>query len=201
MRPRLVFPFTAIVGQESIKLALLLNAISPTIGGVLIRGHKGTAKSTAVRALAHLLPDIEVVTGCPFGCAPADTPEACPHCAVTTAERQPYSRPASLVELPLGATEDRVVGTLDIERALKTGEKHFESGLLAAAHRGLAGIEGEGLFQVLLGQPFVQVVDCDRMIRMSLINRKTHRNSRFRHRAGEEDIWRQAHLAARFCQM
>ena len=141
MRPRVVFPFTAIVGQESIKLALLLNAISPTIGGVLIRGHKGTAKSTAVRALAHLLPDIEVVTGCPFGCAPADTPEACPHCAVTTAERQPYSRPASLVELPLGATEDRVVGTLDIERALKVGEKHFEPGLLAAAHRGVLYID------------------------------------------------------------
>src|ERR671935_2595607 len=84
MRTRVVFPFTAIVGQESIKLALLLNAISPTIGGVLIRGHKGTAKSTAVRALAHLLPDIEVVVGCPFGCAPADASEICPHCTVTT---------------------------------------------------------------------------------------------------------------------
>src|SRR5438552_18718624 len=92
MRTRVVFPFTAIVGQESIKLALLLNAISPAIGGVLIRGHKGTAKSTAVRALAHLLPDIEVVLGCPFGCAPADIAEDCQHCAVTTAERRPWTR-------------------------------------------------------------------------------------------------------------
>lgn len=141
MHARVVFPFTAIVGQESIKLALLLNAISPAIGGVLIRGHKGTAKSTAVRALARLLPDIEVVLGCPFGCAPTDAPEACPHCAVTTATRRPGTRAATLVELPLGATEDRVVGTLDIERALKTGEKHFEPGLLAAAHRGVLYID------------------------------------------------------------
>ena len=82
MRTRAVFPFTAIVGQESIKVALLLNAISPLIGGVLIRGHKGTAKSTAVRALSRLLPDIEVVAGCPFACALSDDPEVCPHCAV-----------------------------------------------------------------------------------------------------------------------
>jgi magnesium chelatase subunit D len=141
MSTRLVFPFTAIVGQESIKLALLLNAISPAIGGVLIRGHKGTAKSTAVRALARLLPDIEVVAGCPFACAPSDAPEGCPHCAGRTAARQSLTRPAALVELPLGATEDRVVGTLDIERALKTGEKHFEPGLLAATHRGLLYID------------------------------------------------------------
>jgi len=141
MRTRVVFPFTAIVGQEAIKLALLLNAISPTIGGVLIRGHKGTAKSTAVRALAHLLPDIEVVVGCPFGCAPTDASEVCPHCAANTTERRPLLRPAALVELPLGATEDRVVGTLDIERALKMGEKHFEPGLLAAAHRGVLYID------------------------------------------------------------
>ena len=141
MRTRVVFPFTAIVGQESIKLALLLNAISPVIGGVLIRGHKGTAKSTAVRALSRLLPDIEVVAGCPFACALSDEPEVCPHCAVHPATRQPMTRPAALVELPLGATEDRVVGTLDIERALKSGEKHFESGLLAAAHRGVLYID------------------------------------------------------------
>src|SRR5262247_3076583 len=101
MRTRAVFPFTAIVGQESIKLALLLNAISPVIGGVLIRGHKGTAKSTAVRALAHLLPAIEVVVGCPFGCAPADAAEVCPHCTVNTTERQSMLRSAALVELPL----------------------------------------------------------------------------------------------------
>ena len=141
MRIRVVFPFTAIVGQESIKLALLLNAISPVIGGVLIRGHKGTAKSTAVRALSRLLPDIEVVAGCPFACALSDDPEVCPHCVVQPVVRQPMTRPAALVELPLGATEDRVVGTLDIERALKSGEKHFEPGLLAAAHRGLLYID------------------------------------------------------------
>src|SRR5919108_1891323 len=98
MRTRAVFPFTAIVGQESIKLALLLNAISPAIGGVLIRGHKGTAKSTAVRALSRLLPDIEVVAGCPFACALADAPDICPHCAVSAAARQPMIRSAALVE-------------------------------------------------------------------------------------------------------
>lgn len=141
MRPRVVFPFTAIVGQDAIKLALLLNAIHPAIGGVLIRGHKGTAKSTAVRALARLLPDLEVVTGCPFACAPQDDPEACPHCATAETERRPQTRPAAMVELPLGATEDRVVGTLDIERALQTGTRHFEPGLLAAAHRGVLYID------------------------------------------------------------
>jgi magnesium chelatase subunit D len=141
MNTRAIFPFTAIVGQESIKLALLLNAISPAIGGVLIRGHKGTAKSTAVRALACLLPEIEVVAGCPFACAPSDIPDSCPYCAVHAPERRSITRPATLVELPLGVTEDRVVGTLDIERALKTGEKHFEPGLLAAAHRGLLYID------------------------------------------------------------
>ncbi|MGE3538555.1 MAG: putative cobaltochelatase [Candidatus Tectimicrobiota bacterium] len=141
MRPRLVFPFTAIVGQEAIKLALLLNAVYPAIGGVLIRGHKGTAKSTAVRALARLLPDLQVVSGCPFACAPEDDPSACPHCASVTDGRQTHTRLASMVELPLGATEDRVVGTLDIERALQTGSRHFEPGLLAAAHRGVLYID------------------------------------------------------------
>ncbi len=141
MNGRTVFPFTAIVGHDDIKLALLLNAISPAISGVLVRGHKGTAKSTAVRALASLLPDIEVVAGCPFACALSSPAEDCPHCAVHVAERQGLTRPASLVELPLGVTEDRVAGTLDIERALKTGEKHFEAGLLASAHRGLLYID------------------------------------------------------------
>lgn len=141
MSARVVFPFPAIVGQEAIKLALLLNAIYPAIGGVLIRGHKGTAKSTAVRALAHLLPDIEVVAGCPFASAPQDDPTVCPHCTTCTTTRLVQTRPASLVELPLGATEDRVVGTLDIERALQTGMRHFEPGLLAAAHRGVLYID------------------------------------------------------------
>ncbi len=141
MSARHVFPFPAIVGQEEIKLALLLNAISPAIGGVLIRGHKGTAKSTAVRALSRILPAIEVVSGCPFACDPASTPEACPHCATAPTARQSTIRPSRLVELPLGVTEDRVAGTLDIERALKSGEKHFEPGLLAAAHRGMLYID------------------------------------------------------------
>ncbi len=141
MSARQVFPFPAIVGQEEIKLALLLNAISPAIGGVLIRGHKGTAKSTAVRALSRILPDIEVVASCPFMCTPASAPEACPHCDTAPEARQSTVRPARLVELPLGVTEDRVAGTLDIERALKSGEKHFEPGLLAAAHRGMLYID------------------------------------------------------------
>ncbi len=136
-----VFPFPAIVGQASIKLALLLNAISPAIGGVLIRGHKGTAKSTAVRALSRILPDIEVIADCPFACDPASAPESCPHCATDPKARQSRVRSARLVELPLGVTEDRVAGTLDIERALKSGEKHFEPGLLAAAHRGMLYID------------------------------------------------------------
>ncbi len=141
MSARHVFPFPAIVGQEEIKLALLLNAISPAIGGVLIRGHKGTAKSTAVRALSRILPDIEVVSGCPFTCAPSSAPEACPHCEAAPELRSSAVRSARLVELPLGVTEDRVAGTLDIERALKSGEKHFEPGLLAAAHRGMLYID------------------------------------------------------------
>jgi magnesium chelatase subunit D len=141
MSVRQVFPFPAIVGQEDIKLALLLNAISPAIGGVLIRGHKGTAKSTAVRALSRILPDLEVVTNCPFMCDPTSEPESCPYCATVSIARQATIRPARLVELPLGVTEDRVAGTLDIERALKSGEKHFEPGLLAAAHRGMLYID------------------------------------------------------------
>ena len=141
MSARFIFPFPAIVGQEEIKLALLLNAISPAIGGVLIRGHKGTAKSTAVRALARILPDLEVVAGCPFMCDPAASPDACPYCAASPDARPSTVRAAHLVELPLGVTEDRVAGALDIERALKSGEKHFEPGLLAAAHRGMLYID------------------------------------------------------------
>lgn len=141
MSPRTIFPFTAIVGQEAVKLGLILNAISPAIGGVLIRGHKGTAKSTAVRALSQLLPELEVVAGCPFVCSPSSPREECPHCSMTETTRETMFRAASLVELPLGVTEDRVAGTLDIERALKTGEKEFEPGLLAAAHQGMLYID------------------------------------------------------------
>ena len=108
---------------------------------MLIRGHKGTAKSTAVRALARILPDLQVVASCPFMCDPTASPDACPHCAESPDARPSAIRAAHLVELPLGVTEDRVAGALDIERALKSGEKHFEPGLLAAAHRGMLYID------------------------------------------------------------
>jgi Mg-chelatase subunit ChlI len=139
-----IFPFTAIVGQERMKMALILNAISPQIGGVLIRGERGTAKSTAARALAALLPDIEVVADCPFGCHPHRPDRQCDNCRerVERGEQLPVSRHRTrFVDLPVSATEDRVVGTLDIERAIKKGERHFEPGVLAAANRGLLYVD------------------------------------------------------------
>jgi magnesium chelatase subunit D len=143
-RSRLVFPFSAIVGQENMKKALLLNAINTKIGGLLLRGQKGTAKSMAVRALAQLLPRIDVVSDCPFLCEPECGEELCDACAARVAEGEKLGvarRQVPVVELPIGATEDRVVGTLDIERAIKSGEKHFEPGLLAAANRGILYID------------------------------------------------------------
>jgi magnesium chelatase subunit D len=134
------FPFTAIVGQTAMKRALLLNAINPKIGGVLIRGKKGTAKSTAVRSLAALLPEVTVVRGCPYSCPPEVRQGLCQWC-------QPGSDAPSvihqvrIVDLPVGATEDRLVGSLDIEEAIKTGAKSFEPGLIAAAHRGILYID------------------------------------------------------------
>ncbi|MEM3451015.1 MAG: putative cobaltochelatase [Nitrososphaerales archaeon] len=136
-RTKTVYPFTAIVGQEKMKTALILNVINPKIGGVLLRGEKGTGKSLAVRALADLLPEIEVVAGCPFNCDPSNPKEMCDICSskVAAGENLPVvKKRVSVVELPLGATEDRLVGTLDIEKAIKTGEKHFEPGLLAEAN-------------------------------------------------------------------
>ncbi|MFH8498327.1 putative cobaltochelatase [Streptomyces coeruleorubidus] len=134
------FPFTAVVGQDDLRLALLLNAVSPAVGGVLVRGEKGTAKSTAVRALSALMPQVDVVPECRFSCDPGSPDPACPdgpH-APGTAGR---SRPARMVELPVGASEDRLVGALDIERALSEGVKAFEPGLLAAAHRGILYVD------------------------------------------------------------
>ncbi|MGW6905517.1 putative cobaltochelatase [Streptomyces sp. NPDC054940] len=133
------FPFTAVVGQDDLRLALLLNAVSPAVGGVLVRGEKGTAKSTAVRALSALMPEVPVVPGCRFSCAPAAPDPACPdgpHEAGAGTQR-----PARMVELPVGASEDRLVGALDIERALAEGVKAFEPGLLADAHRGILYVD------------------------------------------------------------
>ncbi|MEU3773848.1 putative cobaltochelatase [Streptomyces sp. NPDC032472] len=133
------FPFTAVVGQDDLRLALLLNAVSPAVGGVLVRGEKGTAKSTAVRALSALLPQVDVVPGCRFSCAPAAPDPACPD-----GPHEPgpgTARPARMVELPVGASEDRLVGALDIERALADGVKAFEPGLLADAHRGILYVD------------------------------------------------------------
>ncbi|MFF4271348.1 putative cobaltochelatase [Streptomyces sp. NPDC001536] len=133
------FPFTAVVGQDDLRLALLLNAVSPAVGGVLVRGEKGTAKSTAVRALSALLPEVSVVAGCRFSCDPTKPDPACPdgpHEAGTGT-----SRASRMVELPVGASEDRLVGALDIERALAEGVKAFEPGLLADAHRGILYVD------------------------------------------------------------
>jgi Mg-chelatase subunit ChlI len=139
-----IYPFTAIVGQERMKRALILNAVSPRIGGVLIRGERGTAKSTAARALAALLPFVSVVKDCRFGCDPDRPATWCTECR----ERSPDGellpvvlQPTSFVNLPVSATEDRVVGTLDIEKAIQKGERHFEPGVLAAANRGLLYID------------------------------------------------------------
>ncbi|SHI28521.1 putative cobaltochelatase [Streptomyces sp. 3214.6] len=133
------FPFTAVVGQDDLRLALLLNAVSPAVGGVLVRGEKGTAKSTAVRALSALLPELDVVSGCRFSCDPGSPDPACPD-----GPHEPgafATRPARMVELPVGASEDRLVGALDIERALAEGVKAFEPGLLADAHRGILYVD------------------------------------------------------------
>jgi magnesium chelatase subunit D len=134
------YPFSAIVGLDDLELALLLNAVSPAIGGVLVRGEKGTAKSTIVRGLAALLPPVHVVTGCRFACDPAAPDPRCPD-GPHAPEASTSSRPARLVELPVGASEDRLVGSLDLERALTSGVKAFEPGLLAAAHRGVLYVD------------------------------------------------------------
>ncbi len=138
-----VFPFTALVEQEAMKTALALNALNPGIGGVLIRGEKGTAKSTAVRAFARLLPELSVTEGCPYACDPAED-HPCPHCDPLRAQGTRLTavrRPVRVVELPVGATEDRVIGTLDLERAIKDGDRIFEPGLLAAANRGILYVD------------------------------------------------------------
>jgi Mg-chelatase subunit ChlI len=139
-----IYPFTAIVGQERMKRALVLNAVDPRIGGVLIRGERGTAKSTAARALAALLPHVAVVGDCRFGCNPDRPTTWCTECRERTARGDTLPvelRPTPFINLPVSATEDRVVGTLDIEQAIQKGERHFEPGVLAAANRGLLYID------------------------------------------------------------
>jgi len=137
------FPFSAIVGQEDMKLAMILTAIDPSIGGVLVFGDRGTGKSTAVRALAGLLPQISAVTSCPMNSAAAeDVPDW-----VDLTDDAIVDRPTPVIDLPLGATEDRVVGALDIERALSRGETRFEPGLLARANRGYLYIDEVNLLE------------------------------------------------------
>ena len=158
------YPFSAVVGQDELRIALILSAVSPAVGGVLVRGEKGTAKSTMVRALAALLPAVEVVAGCRFSCEPQNPDPGCPDGPHTRdgdladgPHRGPLTavRPARLVELPVGATEDRVLGALHLERALAEGITAYEPGLLAAANRGVLYVDevnllGDHLVDVLL---------------------------------------------------
>jgi magnesium chelatase subunit I len=146
---RLPFPFSAIVGQDEMKLALLIAAVDPAIGGVLVFGDRGTGKSTAVRALAALLPPMKAVIGCRYGCDPAAGAALCEACRDRAAKGPLKAQkvPVPVVDLPLGATEDRVVGALDIERALSQGVKAFEPGLLARAHRGFLYIDEANLLE------------------------------------------------------
>ncbi len=161
-----VFPFSAIVGQDEMKLALLIASVDPSVGGVLIFGDRGTGKSTAVRALAALLPTMRAVVGCPYGCDPAKVAGLCGACDGSAvkpaasakvkaaaagrkgaAEPKSHAVPVPVVDLPLGATEDRVVGALDLERALAHGQKAFEPGLLARANRGFLYIDEANLLE------------------------------------------------------
>ena len=145
----MIFSFTAIVGQEDMKFGLILNVIDPTIGGLLIAGEKGTGKSTAVRALAELLPEMEVVKGCRFNCDPSSD-GLCTDCQERIEQGEALDterKKMRVVELPLGATEDRVVGTLDVEHAIKHGEKRFEPGILADANRNFLYVDEVNLLE------------------------------------------------------
>jgi magnesium chelatase subunit D len=135
------FPFSAVLGQDDLRLALILNAVHPAVGGVLVRGEKGTAKSTMVRALAAVLPAVDAVPDCRFSCDPAAPDPACPDGPHAGGAADGTTRAARLVELPIGASEDRLTGALDLERALGRGEAAFQPGLLAAAHRGLLYVD------------------------------------------------------------
>ena len=144
------FPFTAIVGQGELKLALELAVVDRSIGGVLAFGDRGTGKSTAIRALARLLPPMRVTDGCPYHCDPATE---CETCDENGRVRNAVEVPVPVVDLPLGATEDRVVGALDLEAALTRGERRFSPGLLASAHRGFLYIDEVNLLPESPGRP------------------------------------------------
>jgi len=147
---QILFPFAAIVGQEQMKTALLLNVVDPGIGGVLIKGEKGTAKSTAVRSLAQILPEVEHVKGCMYHCDPRPGKGHCPTCAeaaASGAKLESERSPMRVVELPLSATEDRIAGTLDIEHVLQTGKKKFEPGVLAQANGNLLYVDEVNLLE------------------------------------------------------
>ena len=155
------FPFTAIVGQDSMKLALILNLINPALGGVLIRGEKGTAKSTAVRGLTDLLEEVEVSEGCPFHCRPGHG-ELCASCKDQhNLKLTAYKR--RVVELPVSSTEDRVVGSLSMEQAIKKGEKVFEPGLLAQANGNILYVDEINLLDDLIkrGPRGILIIRCD----------------------------------------
>ena len=143
----IAFPFTAIVGQDEMKSSLLVASVDPSIGGVLVFGDRGTGKSTAIRALAALMPKVPMVDGCAFNCAPEKTAGLCARCSGEQAVPRSHLMPLPVVDLPLGATEDRVIGALDLERALHDGEKAFEPGLLARAHRGFLYIDEVNLLE------------------------------------------------------
>lgn len=146
----LAYPFSAIIGQDEMKLALLIAATDPDVGGVLVFGDRGTGKSTAIRALAALLPGIPMVSGCPYNCDPEQPlPMLCDACRGGGKNNKPktHNLPVPVVDLPLGATEDRVIGALDLEKALHHGEKAFEPGLLARAHRGFLYIDEVNLLE------------------------------------------------------
>jgi magnesium chelatase subunit I len=145
----IAFPFSAIVGQDEMKQAILVSAVDAHLGGVLVFGDRGTGKSTAVRALAALLPPMRAVVGCRYGCDPKSRPDACPDCVTLKAggHAKTHLVPVPVVDLPLGATEDRVVGALDLERALSQGIKAFEPGLLARANRGFLYIDEVNLLE------------------------------------------------------
>jgi len=162
-----LYPLTAVVGQEPMKTALLLLAVDPGLGGVLLIGEKGTAKSTAARALAELLPAIPVVQGCPFHCDPKKTKELCPHCLeLYSANGNPPSglSPAPFLTLPLGLTEDRLMGGLDLELAVETGLAELQPGLLGQANRGILYVDEINLLEPYLGHLLLDAVEFGRVL-------------------------------------